>query len=122
MDLHHMQMQGFFDIPIDNVKASPLIIDYIRSEIQNYKSCVVVAKNAGASKRAALIAKRLKLDFAMIFGEQTKFAECLSEEFLVEGDGSLEGALGPNRLLCCRRRPPPPAGPPRLRCGLQQLG
>jgi phosphoribosylpyrophosphate synthetase len=52
----------------------------------------VVAKNAGASKRAALIAKRLKLDFAMIYGEQTEFAESLSEEVLYAGDGSLEAA------------------------------
>ena len=61
------------------------------SQIPNYETSVVVAKNAGASKRAALIAKRLKLDFAMIFGEQTKFAECLSEETLLGLDGSLDG-------------------------------
>lgn len=45
----------------------------------------------GVLSRAALIAKRLKLDFAMIFGEQTKFAECLSEETLLGMDGSLDG-------------------------------
>jgi len=92
MDLHHMQMQGFFDIPIDNLKASPIVMNFIRDTIPNYETSVVVAKNAGASKRAALIAKRLKLDFAMIFGEQTKFAECLSEETLLGLDGSLDAA------------------------------
>eukprot|EP00729_Bicosta_minor_P004287 gene4287-4115_t len=92
LDLHHMQMQGFFDIPVDNIKTSPLLINYIKANIPNYQSLVVVAKNAGASKRAALIAKRLKLDFAMIYGEQTKFAESLSEEVLYAGDGSLDAA------------------------------
>lgn len=33
LDLHHMQMQGFFSTPIDNVKSSPLIIDYIREQV-----------------------------------------------------------------------------------------
>ena len=40
--------------------------------VPNYRDAVIVAKNAGASKRAALIAKRLGTGFAMIFGEQTK--------------------------------------------------
>jgi ribose-phosphate pyrophosphokinase len=78
MDLNHMQMQGFFGVPIDNVKSSPLITNYIQTQIPEFKTCIVVAKNAGASKRAALIAKRLKLDFAMIYGEQTTFAECVT--------------------------------------------
>lgn len=92
IDLHHMQMQGFFDMPMDNIKVTPLLTAFIAHTIPNYESCVVVAKNAGASKRAALIAKRLKLDFAMIFGEQTKFAEMLSEETLFGDDGSLAAA------------------------------
>lgn len=90
IDLHHMQMQGFFDMPVDNVKLSPLLSQYIREQIPNYQQAVIVAKNAGASKRAALIAKRLRLDFALIFGEQTKFAETLSEERL--GGNSADAA------------------------------
>eukprot|EP00049_Salpingoeca_infusionum_P018405 m.357114 g.357114 ORF g.357114 m.357114 type:complete len:364 (+) comp17707_c0_seq1:195-1286(+) len=96
LDLHHMQMQGFFSIPINNVKSSPLIVDYIKKRVENYQGCVVLAKNAGASKRAALIAKRLKIDFAIIIGESTKFAELLSEERL-DGDGS-EAAAQIERL------------------------
>eukprot|EP00053_Salpingoeca_punica_P012772 m.114693 g.114693 ORF g.114693 m.114693 type:complete len:354 (-) comp16037_c0_seq1:410-1471(-) len=91
MDLHHMQMQGFFDMPVDNVKSSPLFSLYLKEHVPNAHQAVIVAKNAGASKRAALIAKRLRMDFALIFGEQTKFAETLSEERLGE-DGSLEAA------------------------------
>jgi ribose-phosphate pyrophosphokinase len=51
MDLHHMQMQGFFDVPVDNVRSSPLMIHYIKEFIPDYTRAVVVAKNAGASKR-----------------------------------------------------------------------
>eukprot|EP00045_Choanoeca_perplexa_P023161 m.12501 g.12501 ORF g.12501 m.12501 type:complete len:286 (-) comp9964_c0_seq1:449-1306(-) len=90
-DLHHMQMQGFFGLPVDNVKCSPLLLEYIRDHIPDSDTCVIAAKNAGASKRAALIAKRLNAEFALIHGEQTKFAEMLSEERLGE-DGSSEAA------------------------------
>ncbi len=51
MDLHHMQMQGFFDVPVDNVRSSPLILHYLKENIPDIGRCVVVAKNAGASKR-----------------------------------------------------------------------
>ncbi|EGD78547.1 phosphoribosyl pyrophosphate synthetase-associated protein 1 [Salpingoeca rosetta] len=91
LDLHHMQMQGFFSVPIDNVKSSPLLIDYIREHIPDWQNCVVVSKNAGALKRAALIAKRLGLQLAMITGEQYKYAEALSEERL-SGEGSMDAA------------------------------
>eukprot|EP00051_Salpingoeca_urceolata_P033045 m.18620 g.18620 ORF g.18620 m.18620 type:complete len:352 (-) comp5754_c0_seq1:70-1125(-) len=92
LDLHHMQMQGFFDVPIDNVKMSPVFIRHIREKYSDkLDQVVIVAKNAGASKRAALVAKRLRVDFAMIFGEQTAFAELLSEERLIK-DGSEDAA------------------------------
>eukprot|EP00730_Choanoeca_flexa_P013929 TRINITY_DN5886_c0_g1_i1.p1 TRINITY_DN5886_c0_g1~~TRINITY_DN5886_c0_g1_i1.p1 ORF type:complete len:388 (+),score=90.58 TRINITY_DN5886_c0_g1_i1:106-1269(+) len=90
-DLHHMQMQGFFGLPVDNVKCSPLLLDYIRDQIPDNEDCVIAAKNAGASKRAALIAKRRQAEYAMIFGEHTKFAETLAEERW-GGDGSDEAA------------------------------
>ena len=35
MDLHHMQMQGFFDIPIDNLKASPIVMNFIRDTVSS---------------------------------------------------------------------------------------
>lgn len=82
VDLHHMQMQGFFDVPVDNVRTSPLFVHYIKDNVPDFQRAVIVAKNAGASKRAALIAKRLRVEFALIFGEQTKFAETLAEERL----------------------------------------
>ena len=76
-----------------------LFHSYIKQHVPDYSKYVVVAKNAGASKRAALIAKRLKLEFGMIFGEQTKFAECLSEEAIYDGDGSLDAVSDSARRL-----------------------
>jgi phosphoribosylpyrophosphate synthetase len=60
--------------------------------VKGAKGAVIVAKNTGASKRAALFAKRLNTDFALIFGEQTKFADLLSEEMLTS-DGSAQAAM-----------------------------
>lgn len=92
VDLHHNQLQGFFTIPVINLKATPLLVKYTIEHIAGARTAVVVAKNTGASKRAALFAKRLNTDFALIFGEQTKFADLLSEEMLTL-DGSAEAAM-----------------------------
>lgn len=121
-------MQGFFGLPVDNVKCSPLLLEYIRDEVGSCPSlplpilprftisarfptatCASLPPRTPAPPsgrllqplgwcwqplkcrgRAALIAKRLSAEFALIFGEQTKFAETLSEERL-GGDGSSEG-------------------------------
>lgn len=80
LDLHYMQMMGFFAMPVDNVKVSPLLIDYVRLNVPDYQKLVVVAKNAGASKKAALIATKLGVRMAVIHGEHEAFADVLSEE------------------------------------------
>ena len=51
MDLHASQMQGFFQVPVDNLYAEPAIAQYIRTNISDYKNGVIVAKNPGATKR-----------------------------------------------------------------------
>eukprot|EP00124_Ichthyophonus_hoferi_P004636 Ihof_evm2s536 gene=Ihof_evmTU2s536 len=69
LDLHANQIQGFFDIPCDNLSAEPFLIKYIRENIPDYKNAVILAKNAGAAKRGASIANRLKVGFAIIHRE-----------------------------------------------------
>jgi ribose-phosphate pyrophosphokinase len=54
MDLHDPQFQGFFDIPIDNLYGSPLMVKYVREKIPNYKSAVIVSPDAGGAKRFVL--------------------------------------------------------------------
>jgi len=58
MDLHASQMQGFFQVPVDNLYAEPAIAQYIRTNIPDYKNGVIVAKNPGATKRCVLAPPR----------------------------------------------------------------
>ncbi|MDX1707984.1 MAG: ribose-phosphate pyrophosphokinase [Desulfobacterales bacterium] len=64
MDLHAGQIQGFFDIPVDNIFAAPLLIDYIRNQFND--DLVVVSPDAGGVERARAFAKRLDADLAII--------------------------------------------------------
>nr|WP_264477714.1 ribose-phosphate pyrophosphokinase [Halomonas malpeensis] len=64
MDLHADQIQGFFDVPVDNVYGSPILLDDI--ERQNYADLVVVSPDVGGVVRARAIAKQLNADLAII--------------------------------------------------------
>ncbi|XP_018092743.1 phosphoribosyl pyrophosphate synthetase-associated protein 1 S homeolog isoform X3 [Xenopus laevis] len=69
MDLHQKEIQGFFNFPVENLRASPFLLQYIQEEIQNYKNAVIVAKSPDAAKRAQSYAERLRLGLAVIHGE-----------------------------------------------------
>ena len=58
MDLHAGQIQGFFNIPVDNLFSAPVLIDYIMKQILK-KDIVVVSPDAGGVERARAFAKRL---------------------------------------------------------------
>lgn len=64
MDLHAGQIQGFFDIPVDNLFAAPVIIEYIKSNFSN--NLVIVSPDAGGVERARAYAKRLNTDLAIV--------------------------------------------------------
>jgi ribose-phosphate pyrophosphokinase len=64
MDLHAGQIQGFFDIPVDNIFAAPLLIEYIRENFDG--NLVIVSPDAGGVERARAFAKRLDADLAII--------------------------------------------------------
>ncbi|XP_035694910.1 phosphoribosyl pyrophosphate synthase-associated protein 2-like isoform X3 [Branchiostoma floridae] len=74
MDLHAKEIQGFFDVPVDNLRASPFLLQYIQEQIPDYRNAVIVAKNPGSARRAQSLAERLRLGLAVIHGE-TKEAE-----------------------------------------------
>jgi len=63
-DLHVDQIQGFFDIPLDNLEATPLIADYLLDK--KLSNVVVVSPDAGGAKRARRLAKLLNSSFAII--------------------------------------------------------
>jgi ribose-phosphate pyrophosphokinase len=64
MDLHAGQIQGFFNIPVDNLFAAPVLIEYIRNNFRD--DIVIVSPDAGGVERARAIAKRLNADLAII--------------------------------------------------------
>jgi ribose-phosphate pyrophosphokinase len=64
MDLHAGQIQGFFNIPVDNLFAAPVLIDYIRTNFRD--NMVIVSPDAGGVERARAFAKRLNADLAII--------------------------------------------------------
>ena len=64
MDLHSDQIQGFFDIPVDNVYAMPILLGDIWKH--DYKNLVVVSPDIGGVVRARALAKRLETDLAII--------------------------------------------------------
>ncbi|KAH6854259.1 phosphoribosyltransferase-like protein [Chaetomium sp. MPI-CAGE-AT-0009] len=69
-DLHESAYQGFFDIPVDNLHARPLLKRYIQQNIPNYRDAVIVSPDAGGAKRATAIADSLGLAFALIHKER----------------------------------------------------
>ena len=64
MDLHADQIQGFFDIPVDNIYASPVLLSDLKS--RNYENLVVVSPDVGGVVRARALAKQLNCDLAII--------------------------------------------------------
>jgi ribose-phosphate pyrophosphokinase len=64
MDLHSDQIQGFFDIPVDNIYATPLLLSDLWK--RNYDDLVVVSPDVGGVVRARAAAKQLNVDLAII--------------------------------------------------------
>jgi ribose-phosphate pyrophosphokinase len=58
MDLHASQIQGFFNVPVDNLYAEPSVLKWIRENLTP-DECVIVSPDAGGAKRATSIADRL---------------------------------------------------------------
>ena len=64
MDLHADQIQGFFDIPVDNIYASPVLLSDLKSKA--YANLVVISPDVGGVVRARAMAKQLSCDLAII--------------------------------------------------------
>ncbi|TGG96099.1 ribose-phosphate pyrophosphokinase [Natronospirillum operosum] len=82
VDLHADQIQGFFDIPVDNIYGSPILLDDIMK--QNYERQVVVSPDIGGVVRARAIAKQLDADLAIIDKRRPKANQ--SEVMNIIGD------------------------------------
>ncbi|MCF8143728.1 MAG: ribose-phosphate pyrophosphokinase [Deltaproteobacteria bacterium] len=64
MDLHAGQIQGYFNIPVDNIFAAPILLKYIQNNLQD--DLVIISPDAGGVERARAFAKRLDASLAII--------------------------------------------------------
>src|ERR1700746_2553965 len=85
MDLHADQIQGFFDIPVDNIYASPILLGDLQK--RNYENLLVVSPDVGGVVRARALAKQLNCDLAIIDKRRPKanIAEVMNIIGEVEG-------------------------------------
>jgi len=82
MDLHAGQIQGYFNIPVDNLFAAPVIIEYIKDNLM--ENLVIVSPDAGGVERARAFAKRLTADLAII--DKRRSAPNQAQAMAVVGD------------------------------------
>jgi len=69
------QIQGFFDIPVDNLYAEPAVLKWIKENITEWRNSIIVSPDAGGAKRVTAIADRLNVEFALIHKERKKANE-----------------------------------------------
>ncbi|WP_417916518.1 ribose-phosphate pyrophosphokinase [Candidatus Electronema sp. JC] len=74
MDLHAGQIQGFFNIPVDHLYSAPVMLEYIRKNIDD--DVVMVSPDAGGVERTRAFAKRLNADLAIIDKRRERANEC----------------------------------------------
>ncbi|KAI1332345.1 phosphoribosyltransferase-like protein [Xylariaceae sp. FL0255] len=86
-DLHASQMQGFFQCPVDNLHAEPLIARWVRLNIPNWKEAVVVSKNAGGTKRVTSLADALKLNFGLVTTDRKRATNMTASMIMRQLDG-----------------------------------
>ncbi len=88
MDLHASQIQGFFDIPVDNLFAAPVILEYLR---ENFGSqAVIISPDAGGVERARAFAKRIDAGLAIV--DKRRDAPNQAKAMAVIGD--VKGKVG----------------------------
>lgn len=84
VDLHAEQIQGFFDVPVDNVYGSPVLLEDI--ELQKFEDLIVVSPDIGGVVRARAVAKELGIDLAIIDKRRPKAG--IAEVMNIIGDVS----------------------------------
>ncbi|EQC43406.1 ribose-phosphate diphosphokinase [Bacteriovorax sp. Seq25_V] len=124
MDLHAGQIQGFFNIPFDNIFASPVLLNYIKKELLT-DNTVFVSPDAGGVERVRHYAKKCHLDIAMIDKRRTgkniakamniigdvKDKDCIIIDDMIDTAGTLVEACqalkdkGARRVVACATHP-----------------
>ncbi|WP_299238938.1 ribose-phosphate pyrophosphokinase [Sulfurihydrogenibium sp.] len=89
VDLHSAQIQGFFNIPVDNIFALPVIYEYLKAK--NIEDLVIVSPDAGGVERARMLQNRLGGNLAIIYKKRP--APNVVETLDVIGDVSGKNAV-----------------------------
>jgi ribose-phosphate pyrophosphokinase len=84
VDLHAGQIQGFFNIPVDNLYAMPVLLEGIRGRLERGEDLVVVSPDAGGVERARAFAKRL--DAGLAIADKRREKANVSEVMRIVGD------------------------------------
>ena len=84
MDLHSGQIQGFFDIPTDNLLATPVLAEDIRDNYERSRELMIVSPDVGGVSRARALADRLNADLAIV--DKRRSAPGESEVMNIIGD------------------------------------
>lgn len=89
VDLHSGQIQGFFDVPVDHLTASPVLEEYIRTEAPRNHEIVIVSPDAGRVKVAERFSQRLDADIAFAHKRRPRGTQNMVEtdEIIGEVDG-----------------------------------
>ena len=87
MDLHAAQIQGFFDIPVDNLLGVPLFVDYFNKRFRGLEDVMIVSPDIGSVARARFFALKMGLGLAIVDKrrEKANFAEVMNIIGSVEG-------------------------------------
>jgi ribose-phosphate pyrophosphokinase len=119
IDFHQHQLQGFFDIPVDHLYASPVFVQHFRQK--QLKDLVVVAPDVGSAKMARSFAKRLDASLAIIDKRRPSAniaevvnvvgevggSDCLIVDDMIDTAGTMSEAilalkrLGAREVYCC---------------------
>ena len=76
MDLHAAQIQGFFDIPVDNLLGNPVFVQYYRNMFENPDDVMVVSPDVGSVTRARTFAAKLHMNMAIVDKRRQKANQC----------------------------------------------
>jgi len=125
MDLHAGQIQGFFNIPVDNIFAMPVILGALRERMTDPDKTVIVSPDVGGVVRARALAKRLGVNMAIIDKRRPKAnvaevmniigdikgMDCILMDDMIDTAGTLTQAAaalkenGANRILAAATHP-----------------
>ena len=77
MDLHASQIQGFFDIPVDNLAGNPIFVDYYAKKYgEGCEDMMVVSPDVGSVARARAFAQKLHMNLAIVDKRRQKANQC----------------------------------------------